>query len=362
MGRFSLIMILGLAIIAGIMKLNYQQIGSGSQNLSSEKYNHFSARDAAFSTSELLLYYLSIDKHFRSSFSGVDLGNCDIDADIQDSSDDPKLGTDTLRICISSDAADESVALDVLVAVNSLSWPAPVDAGITARCDVLTLGTFIVDGRNHDWFGNVLPNDGVMAITTTQDLTRQGSSTLGGTMDSGKDMAPSKFNTDLVSEEYKSWSEGYPTTPDGVLGIAAGTLKKLAQNGICGGQYVTDPANLTYPLNGVTYLELPSGGEWLDAELGTDAKGVIVVHNDDNSAKITNLNPGEFRGMVIVDDMIRVHADIYGAVFLLTPTPSDGNCIGNGEGMILFSKEAIMTAINESGVKGDSLSVISYYE
>jgi hypothetical protein len=362
MGRFSLILIVGLAIVAGAMKITYNEIGAGSQNISSEKFNHFTARDAAYSASEILLYYLSLDKHFRSSFSGVNLGNCDIDADIQDSSDDSNLGNDTLRLVIASSAAGELVDLQVMVALNSLSWPAPVDAGITARCDVLTLGTLIVDGRNHDWFGNVLPNDGVMAITTTQDLTRQGASTLGGTMASGTDMAPSKFNTDLVSEEYKSWVDGYPTTPDAVLGITAGTLKSLAVNGINGGQYVTDPANLTYPLGGVTYLELPSGGEWLDAELGADAQGIIVVHNDDYNAKLKNLEMGEFRGLIIVDDMIHIHADIYGAVFLLTAGPSEGNCIGNGEGMVLFSKEAIMTAINESGVKGDSLSVISYYE
>jgi hypothetical protein len=49
-----------------------------------------------------------------------------------------------------------------------------------------------------------------------------------------------------------------------------------------------------------------------------------------------------FRGLIIADDIIHIHADIIGAVVSLTTNPSAGNVIGNGNGTVKFSSEAIM--------------------
>jgi hypothetical protein len=109
-------------------------------------------------------------------------------------------------------------------------------------------------------------------------------------------------------------------------------------------------------------MELPDSGAWAPVDFNTNSRGILVVHNDEYNAMMRQLNMGEFKGLIIADDVMHIHNDIYGALFLLTAGPAEGNCIGNGTGHLMFCRDAIMTAINESGVKGDSLSVISYYE
>ncbi|HRT71481.1 MAG TPA: hypothetical protein P5308_08985, partial [Syntrophales bacterium] len=53
-----------------------------------------------------------------------------------------------------------------------------------------------------------------------------------------------------------------------------------------------------------------------------------------------------FKGVLIVDDLVHVHNDIIGAVINLTTNPSFGNCIGNGNGRVLYSKVAVGNALN----------------
>ncbi|MFB3040899.1 MAG: hypothetical protein ACE1ZS_03705, partial [Candidatus Poribacteria bacterium] len=133
-------------------------------------------------------------------------------------------------------------------------------------------------------------------------------------------------------------------TPDQLVGYSEGDLKIIAQYGTSGSQHVYDPADLTFPLSGVTYVELPSGVPWNAIDFG-NSSGILVVHNDNvpPDAVIKNLNTGTFSGLIIADDMIHVHTTILGAVVTLTPAPSAGNCIGNGSGDVLYSSEAIQT-------------------
>jgi hypothetical protein len=69
-----------------------------------------------------------------------------------------------------------------------------------------------------------------------------------------------------------------------------------------------------------------------------------------------NLNSGTFRGLIIADDMVHVHADIIGAIVVLTSNPANGNCIGNGNGNILYSSEAIQSAMREIGKSTSSIN------
>nr|MBP7542333.1 hypothetical protein [Ignavibacteriaceae bacterium] len=55
---------------------------------------------------------------------------------------------------------------------------------------------------------------------------------------------------------------------------------------------------------------------------------------------------GIFAGIMMADDIVRIHTTVIGALIGISPNPSSGNCIGNGTGSILFSREAIMNAVN----------------
>lgn len=52
--------------------------------------------------------------------------------------------------------------------------------------------------------------------------------------------------------------------------------------------------------------------------------------------------------MLIVDDIVHIHTTIIGAVVSLTTGPSSGNVIGNGNGDVLFSREALTNAMGGS--------------
>jgi hypothetical protein len=150
------------------------------------------------------------------------------------------------------------------------------------------------------------------------------------------------------------------TSPDAIFGYASGTLKALAQAGANGSQYATDPASLTFPLSSVTYVELADGKTWSAIHFGASS-GVLVVHNSACNARMKNLNSGIFKGLIISDDINKVHTTVIGAVVSMTQSPS-GNCIGNGNGEVLYSIAALENASSVSGGGGGELTVVSWLE
>jgi hypothetical protein len=145
-------------------------------------------------------------------------------------------------------------------------------------------------------------------------------------------------------------------------GYPEGTLKTIALSGVNGSQYVTNPGLLNYPLQGVTYVEISSGSTWLPVNFGSNGRGILVVHNSATNAVMKNLNSGTFKGLIIADDMVHVHMDIIGAIFLLTTGPSEGNCIGNGNGSLLFCRDAVNQGVQGAGGSSRSVAVQDYWE
>ncbi|RJQ47851.1 MAG: hypothetical protein C4534_00495 [Gaiellales bacterium] len=358
MGRLALVLITGFAVIFGTLKLRVGQAGSQAVQTGSARYEAVSAQALANSAAALCLSQLKQDRAWRAGYSNQTLGSGAVSASV--------MGTDTVTIIATGTCGQKSATVSVRASLGAVSWPANVNAGITARANVETAGNMIVDGRDHDWNGNLIANLGVKGIVTVQDCNRSGNSRIGGTV-LGVDVAPTKFGWELVVSEGIPWPSGYPTTPDLVLGGAAagfseGTLKATAQSGVLGSQYVTNPADLDYPLSGVTYVELPSGSVWNPAFFSDDCKGILVVHNDACNAVIKNLNSGTFRGLIIADDVVHIHNTIIGALFTLTPGPSEGKLIGNGNGRLLFCRQAINRGMQESGSGRTSVSILEYYE
>jgi hypothetical protein len=80
-----------------------------------------------------------------------------------------------------------------------------------------------------------------------------------------------------------------------------------------------------------------------------------------------NLNSGTFKGLIIADDVVHIHTNIIGGLICLSPAPSEGNCIGNGNGSVLYSTEAITAATGGAGTSvssgsGSSGRVIAWWE
>ncbi|MFQ5847193.1 MAG: hypothetical protein ACE5IQ_05890 [Candidatus Methylomirabilales bacterium] len=233
-------------------------------------------------------------------------------------------------------------------------------AALTTNGPTATNGTIQIDGRDHDWNGILIMNNGTKGVFSASTYQQKGNSRVGGTDTATDPMFPvdyyvTKPGNPLVIEtnmapNNAAWDnlataqvETMPTTPDAVLGFPNGTLKGVALSGTNGSQYATDPATLTFPLSGVTYVELPSSVVWQPVDFG-DSRGILVVHNTNTDAVVKNLNSGLFRGLIIADDIVHIHTTIIGAVVSLTTAPSSGNVIGNGNGEILFSREALAKA------------------
>lgn len=231
--------------------------------------------------------------------------------------------------------------------------PPGIKGAVTSRWSTDTNGSLTIDGRDHTIDGALVLNNGTYGVYTEGTYDQGGASKVGGTNTASTDHAPKKpGHPSVIFENAPAGS--LPDTPDEVMGGAVngypeGTLKGIAQSGISGSQYVTDPALLTYPLAGVTYVELPSGVAWDNARLG-DSTGIVIVHNSTNNAVIKNLEKsgsdacGCFRGLLIADDIVHIHSTITGAVVSLTGAPSEGNVIGNGNGKVLFSRAALAGA------------------
>lgn len=223
------------------------------------------------------------------------------------------------------------------------------DAAIVAAGDVQTLGNITIDGNDHDMDGNLLAGtNGTLAISTNGAFSRGGASKVGGVDDLGISYAPTKNNPGLSAVTEGGSTSPVPSSPDEALGLDEGTLMSLAKSGAGGSQYTTDPTKLTLPMSGVTYVDLPCGGTWQSMDFGK-SEGVLIVRSPCGDATLKNLNGGTFKGVIIADDIVHIHNDIIGMIQVLRKSPGMGNCIGNGNGHVKYSSEAIGNALNSIG-------------
>ena len=244
--------------------------------------------------------------------------------------------------------------------------PITVKAAAVTNAATKFGGGVIADGRDHDTSGNLIANNGILAAWSTNTISGGGSSSFGGTTGAGVDVKPKgKLDTSIVHGG-QTWSGGFPTTPDGVAGgttngYPEGTLKTIAQSGQGGSQWVTDPSLLTYPLKGVTYVELPSGTPWIPKAMF--GSGILIVHNTAGNA-ILKSPSGTFTGLLIFDDITNLSgATILGAMVQMSPTPTS-DLFGTSNGSITFSRAAILNATNslQSTSNGSAANVIAWWE
>jgi hypothetical protein len=254
------------------------------------------------------------------------------------------------KVVVTSTGTAEGGGKKIIEVVYYKPNPPGVRGAVTANYTVGTLGTMEVDGRNHDINGNLIGgSDSLLGVSAGSTVTEGGASTIGGETPSGILVAPTKTGgfgppaTGWASacEQNATWTKY--TSPDSALGLPEGTLKSIALSGVGGSRYVTDPSALSAPLSGVTYVELPTGTTWHPPDFGVSS-GILVVHNSTLNAQIENTNGGTFKGIMISDDCTHIHNSFIGAVINLSPAL--GNCIGNGDGSVKYSKAAVINALS----------------
>ncbi|MFA7227557.1 MAG: hypothetical protein WC061_00865 [Melioribacteraceae bacterium] len=373
MGKAVLIFVLGSVILFTIINVNMNtRIGAASQD-AIDRFSETSARNIANSVAEMLLYKIADSTSYRTA-SLQSMDNIFSDA-----------GSATYRVIDTTIGAQDLIKIEVKSTYNEIPSsatvyasttsdgfiPATVKAAISTNNPVSTLGTLVVDGRDHDLNGNLLGGGtGTLGIWSTQTIDQSGNSEIGGTV-AGVDEAPEKPAEAGTTGANQAYPGGYPPTPDSLLGgtpkgFPEGTLKSIAQSGMGGSQYTTNPNTLNHPFKGVTYVELPSGTPWISSNI--DGTGILIIHNSSTNAIIKNENLGTFKGLIIADDIIHIHTTIIGAIIGLSPTPSEGNTIGNGSGDVLFSRKAITDAIgsvlsaSNYGFAKHRMRVVSWYE
>ncbi len=350
MGKAVLIFVLGSVVMFTVINVNMNTSVGAASSEAFTRFNQTNARNVANSVAEMLLSRIADSTTYRASSSQTmnNIFNAAGSA-LYRVVDTTVGGKNLIKVAVKGKYMDAVAYVNVYATVASNGYiPSTVKGAISTNNPVSTGGGLVVDGRDHDLNGNLIAGTtGTLGIWTTEGLAQGGTSFIGGTT-SGTNYAPaSPAPAGTVSTD-QTFPGGYPNTPDSLLGGTAkgfppGKLKSLAQSGIAGSQYTTNPNTLTHPFRGVTYVELPSGSSWISSNI--DGSGILIIHNTSTNAIIKNENLGVFKGLIIADDIIHIHTEIIGAVIGLSPHPSEGNSIGNGSGEVYYSSQAISDAL-----------------
>jgi hypothetical protein len=352
MSRYIFILVLSAILTYGVISLTANRTIDSSTSNAIDFYSYSMAVEVAKSGMQMAMSQLGDDPDWRlNTPQKVKCFDGTASFYVKDTI---FAGNDLIKFYV--DGSFNGVHHFITAYVDKFPLIPPAFKGaITTNNDVLTLGSLNVDGRNHTMSATLVPESGTYAIWTTHTVDQSGNSYLGGTSE-GVDIPLLKPADPRVIAELQNYPGGYPTSPDSILGGPAygypeGMLKSIAMTGINGSQYVTDPTLLSHPLSGITYVELTDEfphNKWEDAEV--EGSGLLVVHNTSTNALIWNMEYGTFVGLVIIDDIVHVHTTIVGALIVLTPNPSSGNTIGNSDGLVLYSTEAIRFALSQTDV------------
>src|ERR1041384_878897 len=362
-GRAIILLVVGIIVVSGTILYRIEAASTAIVSNSVGYQKKQTARNIAQSGVNLALVQLGYDNTWRTGFSGLNTLGGQVSVTV----------FDTTYAGIKSAIGIRSTATLQESTVTSTAFtyfpppliPPPVKGLVTLNGINNINGGIVLDAEDHDPNSLVVnPGKGSYAIWTTGSSFTIGSSSgkVGGTA-AGIDFVASNPANPAVVLLNQIMLGGYPTTPDSAMGGATygyteGMMKSIAQSGVAGSQYVTDPAKLKSPLNGVTYVEMPAGSAvWNSATI--NGAGVLIVHNSAGNSLFKGAN-GTFSGLLIADDITLMHCQMWGAVIGLTTAPQ-GNVMGNGSANVYYSRKAILNAAAMLS-NGSSLKVIAWKE
>ena len=355
MSKFILIIVIGGFISYGIISINLNtKITAGTEN-SVKTFSTRQSRNIANSMAQMILSGINDSTSWRVA-TPVDKNIFDGVATY--SFIDTVVAGDTLiKISVTGKYNDYETNVTVYAEKPAAGFVPNVVRGAWTANGPLdkTISDMFIDGRDYDAFGVIIPGEGVHGVSTSVPFINTANAAIGGTHLS-VDYPMEYPENPLVIEENYNWGGQFPTTPDAALGIPEGTLKSIAQSGQDGSQYVTDPDDLTLPLSGVTYIELPDDHEEKIDLKSILSKGILVIHNSSGSTRIKqtkvkkNLNLF-FEGLIIGDYMFHFHLDVHGSIILLSPDlETSKTCKGNKNHKILYSSLSIKNATSILGI------------
>lgn len=220
-----------------------------------------------------------------------------------------------------------------------------------------SLSDMVVDGRDHDTNNAYVPLTGKFAVSTgAPTFINLEPANLGGTdrtMNPYQDIVPAYPEDPRTVEKASLWKNGFPQTPDAGLELDEGTLMAVAKTGIAGSRYITSFNDLNKaPVRGITYLDLPAGSS-STVNLPANPEGILIIHSkavDADVQRLTIANGAPFKGLILVDRIFHIHADILGAIVELTQnTEMLKECNGNKDHWINYSSDWIKKATSILG-------------
>jgi len=357
MAKFIMIIVLAGMVTFGVSNITMNRTLNGGTNNSVYKFGFNRAHDIAGSITNILLMRIANDPAYRVITPGNEYL---FDGEATYSVEDTFFDDDSL-IEIRVDAKFNGITKTVITyaELKSEGWVPPIVRGAwTVDANLSnTISDMYIDGRNHDLNLNIIPTTGISGVSTSTEFTNLENAAIGGTYN-GIDYPMTFPEVPEVIEENYNWEGGFPQSPDEMLGFPEGTLKTIAQSGEYGSQYLLNPevvdhfiAGLTYPLSGVTYIEVTNGIEYeLQLEQNGNS-GIVVVHNSDRTSRLKGLkydagtSDGLLTGLLITDYSFHHHLNILGGVVQLSPNLEDSkSCNGNADHWVYYSSEAIVNA------------------
>lgn len=343
MGRAVIIILVGAFVVFGVFAISSLRSSKHAEIEAVNNYKTHFVRNISLSTIDILMSKLADSVNYRVPNEQImNLMGGLVKYTIKDT----LIGTDSvIQIKVYAEYEGNSKGTIAYVKITGGFVPPTLRGAITANSNLnKTISDMIIDGRDHDLNGKVIPNSGIYGVSSGTSFTNLQGAMIGGTVN-GVDYPP-KYpeNPDVIEENY-DWGGTFPESPDKILGFPEGTLKSIAQSKVNGSQYVTNVNQLKFPLKGVTYLELPSTSVKISLE-NTENSGILVVHNSTTSTKVTQLKSLKpFKGLIIGDYMFHLHLDILGGLILLSPNLELNNeCKGNNNHKIYYSSAAIKNA------------------
>lgn len=370
MARYIMVLVIGAIITYGITSISMnQKTSQGTQN-AVDNYSYNRSRDIANGMADVILMRVANDLAYRVTTPQSEVI---FDGQVTYSAENAFFEGDSLiKITVSANYNGVNKTVTTYSKSTAKGWvPPTVRAAWTANADLNnTISDMFIDGRDHDLNQNIIPGSGVAGVSTSTDFNNIDNAEIGGTKD-GVDYPTSYPEDPAVVEENYGWGGTFPESPDEVLGYPEGTLKAAAQSGQMGSQYLLNPSqniedDLTFPVSGVTYIEITDGQERQIEFTQAGNGGIFVVHAPDRSSRLKgvkmdkNFN-GPFVGLLVTDYSFHHHIDILGGVVQLSPYLEDTkNCNGNKDHWVYYSSEAI-TQSTEKAAEITGLSTSTGY-
>ena len=369
MARFIMIIVLGGMVTFGISNISQNSTVSQGTDNTVDNFSANRAHDITSSMTDILLMRIANNVEYRVETEvSEDLDGGEATYTVEDTFFE---GDSLIKITVAAEFNDVTKTITTYTQKPTDGWvPVVVRAAWTANANLNnTISDMYIDGRDHDLNQNQLPTTGKFGVSTSTAFVNVENAAIGGT-NNFVDYPMTFPEIPEVIEENYNWDGGFPESPDEILGYPEGTLKNAALSGEFGSQYRLNPpmegkyiAGLTYPLSGITYIEITNGKEYELRLEQNGNSGIIVVHNSDRTSKIKGVkydkdnSDGLLTGLLVTDYSFHHHIDILGSVLQLSPNlETSKNCSGNKDHWVYYSSEAIISATeivaNITGLSG----------